>query len=580
MSLMSSFYTGVSGLKASQNALNTTAHNLANTETTGYSRQQVLQTDLSYYTWGYTHISTLQSGTGTNISTVKQFRNVFLDQSYRKEIGRQGFYEAQGEAVDEVESIFGELEGVTFQDQLEDLWTSIEELQKNPSNTARNTLIQTAVNFLQRAQTISQQLKDYQVNLNTQISDDVDQINSLAKQISDLNDKICQYESGGVENANDLRDERNNLLDQLAQVVNISYSESSNGKVTVYAEGHLLVSESHTYTMGTKKVSDSSDMLKPVWISDGTDVYNMDKLSAATDSNNTDLDIGSLKGLLIARGTQAANYTYNYQSSDYSSTSAYAAATKDYETNTDPSVIMTIQAQFDTLIHGIVTTINNVLCPTDEVTVTISGSTKTLKVLSDDASVGTDSDSTAGEMLFTRKSTDTWRSPTAEEISGSNGLLTSSSKIYIEEDASNNYTLFTLGEIEVNPDILADNSKFPIADSESGDYDMDMLDKLTSQWQSTFATLSPSTLTKYNFNDFYTAMIGDLATRGEQYDAMSENQATLVSNIDSERQEASGVSSDEELTNLIKFQHAYNASSRYITVISEMLEYLITSLGS
>lgn len=586
MSLMSSFYTGVSGLSVSQSALNTTAHNLANTETVGYTRQQVIQKDSAYFTWGTNHLTTLQSGLGVDVSLIKQFRDVFLDKAYRKEVGREGYYEVQSEAVDEVESMFGEMEGVTFQSELKDLWTSLQELSKNPNDTSRGSVIESAVNFINRAELISDQLNDYQVNLNTQISSKVNKINTLATSISNLNSKINKSESGGVEHANDLRDERNNLLDELGQIINITYKESTDGIVTVYGEGHSLVSESGVYKMGTEKVSDSTNMIKPVWLTDGTDVFNFDRVP----STDQDTDIGSLKGLLIARGTQTTNYTYNYQQSNYASDAAgqaqYQADANNYTNKIQPSVIMTVQAQFDLLIHGIVTSINNALCPTTDVNVTIAGVNKTLKVLSDSAPVGTDSETTAGEGLFTRKSTATFRAPTSAEITAAASLappvtLTSKSKIYIEEDPTNNYTLFTLGEIEVNPEILSTNSKLPICTKGSGgQYDINTINSIVTNWQAKFATVSPDTLSKYNVNDYYTTMIGELATRGKQYDEMSTNQDTLVGNINSQRQEATGVSSDEELTNLIKFQHAYNASSRYISVISDMLEHIISTLGS
>jgi flagellar hook-associated protein 1 FlgK len=75
-------------------------------------------------------------------------------------------------------------------------------------------------------------------------------------------------------------------------------------------------------------------------------------------------------------------------------------------------------------------------------------------------------------------------------------------------------------------------------------------------------------------------LISDLANRGDQLYTISTNQESMANSIDSQRQQTAGVSSDEELTNLIKYQHAYNASSRYITTVSEMLEHIIMRLGN
>lgn len=577
MSLMSSFYTGVSGLSASQNSLNTTSHNLTNVGTKGFVRQQVVQVDSTYLNWGTTSISTLQTGLGVDIATVRQVRDVFLDKSYRQELGREGFYEVQYQAVEEVESMFGELEGVTFQDTIEDLWTSLQELSKEPDNiVTRATVIETAVNFIEFAENIATQLNDYQVNLNTQITKQVNRVNEIAERIDTLNDKISYYESSGVENANDLRDERNALLDELGGIINITYKETSDGAVTVNAEGVPLVTEATYYKMGTTTISNTSSMLKPIWPSQGNvDVFNLDNATSSDDNT----DIGSLKGLLVARGSDSADYTDIPLPGNYTTVAAYDNAVLNYNNTVDTSVIMTAQAQFDQLVHGIVTAINDILCPNVDVTLTDG---TVLKVLDEaNAPVGMDEpNNTMGEALFNRKSTDRYRSATAAEIALSAGALDADSKVYNEEDATDNYSLFTLGEIEINANILSDYSKIPLSSNTgSGDYDIKTAEKLLSQWQEKFATLSPNTLTEHNFNDYYTAFIAELANRGEQLDTISTNQATMVESIDSQRQSVIGVSSDEELTNLIKFQHAYNASSRYITVISDMLEGVINQLG-
>ncbi len=572
MSLMSSLYIGVSGLGVSQNALNTTAHNLANVGTVGYVRQQVVQEDSSYYSWGTTHISTLQSGLGVDIATVKQVRDMFLDKSYRQELGRQGFYEVQDEAVDEIESMFGELEGATFQDTIEDFWISLQELGKVPGDlVTRDSMIQNAVTLIERAENISKQLKDYQVNLNTQILKKVNRVNEIAEDIDKLNTKISLYESNGLEHANDLRDERNNLLDELGQIVSITYKETTNGVVTVCAEGVPIVTDTRVFKMGTEKTSDTSDMLKPVWPAyDNADVFNLDK--ATSIDNNT--DIGSLKGLLVSRGSDTTNYTdipVDTSAADYDSDVI------DYNNQVNSSVIKTVQAQFDQLIHGIVTTINDILCPNKDVTLTDGTVLKVLDV--DKAPVGTDASKTVGEALFNRKSMDRYREPTADEILKSNGALTTESKIYNEEDPTDIYSLFTLGEIEVNQEVINDSSKLPLFNkSGTGDYAVETINKLLSKWKEPFATLSPNTLTVNNFNDYYNSFISELATRGQQLNKISTDQETMVNSIDNQRQQVMGVSSEEELTNLIKYQHAYNASARYINVISEMLEHIVTRL--
>lgn len=582
MSLMSGFYVGVSGLNASQNSLNATSHNLANTETKGYVRQQVVQVDSTYMNWGTNHISTLQTGLGTDIAEVRQIRDIFLDKSYRREEGRQGFYKVQYEAVEEIEGMFGELEGMPFQDSIDDVWTSIQELAKEPDSiVTRASLIQNSVNFIERAENISKQLKDYQVNLNTQIENQVNRINEIAEGIDKLNKDIRFYESNQMEQANDLRDSRNKLLDELGGLLNITYSEDSMGVVSVIAEGATLVSDDVVYKLGTAPVSEESDMLKPVWISHGNvDLFNLEKST----STYRDTDIGSLKGLMVARGSNQANYTDIPVRTNYNDDASYNEALKNYNNNIDSSILMTVEAQFDQLVHGITTTINDILCPNKEVDIKLAdGTTKTIKILDEEnAPVGMDANKTAGEALFNRKSMDRYNEPTYVDILNSDGTTTHTAvRVYNEENPKDNYSLFTIGEIEVNPEIMNNYSLIPLSShTGSGDYDIKTAEALVTKWQEPFATLSPNTLTSNNFTSYYTAFIGELANRGDQLNTISENQESMVNSIDEQRQKVLGVSSDEELANLIKYQHAYNASSRYITVISQMLDQMISTLSN
>jgi flagellar hook-associated protein 1 FlgK len=562
MSSLGSIYLGVSGLNSSQNALNTTAHNLANVDTKGYARQQVLLRDFGYVNWGENHISTFQKGLGVDFQTVRQVRDVFLDKAYRQEVGREAFYDAGYQAIAEVEDLFGELEGVAFQDTIHDLWRSLQTLANEPNNIeTRASFVQSAVTFIERAENISYQIKDYQVNLNIQIKDTVNRINSIGDEIKDLNHKIRAYESNGVENANDLRDQRNVLLDELGKLASITYQEDHNGVVTVNVEGVSFVSEDMVSHMDVKKANPGTDMLVPVWPSHkNAEVFNFDRIP----SSEANTDIGSLKGLLLVRGDKEANYLdipvrKSPEGEDEAADAEYEAKVKEYNLRIESSAIMNIQAQFDQLIHGIATTINDILCPNAKL------ADGTVVLDKDKAPVCIDGE-TRGIELFKRKSMDRY-SMSGDEY------------VFNAEDESNIHSLYTIGEIEINPLILQDYANLNLSSNDgTEDYDKDVIEQLLSKWQEPFATLSPNTLTYYNFSDYYNAFISDIANRGEKYYSISTNQATMVANIDNKRMEISAVSSDEELTNLIKFQHSYNAAARYVTVVDEMLEHIIKNL--
>ncbi len=627
MSLMSDLSIGKSGLSMSQYALNTTAHNLANVDTKGYVRQETILGTTQYITVGQNAISKMQTGLGVDTEEVRQVRDIFLDKAYRRELGRESFYNTQYQAISEMEDIFGELQGVAFQDSMEDLWVALQEVAKEPDSiVTRASLVQRAVTFIERAENIYNQVSEYQLDLNMQITQQVKRINEIGDEIASLNKQICKYESAGVENANDLRDKRNMLLDELGGYLNISYREGGDHQVSVMAEGVPFVTDTAVFHMSTmsqveimkrdltrayggdaeareraeeeaERICGSSVMLVPIWPAyENKQVFNYDPLP----TNKANTDIGGLKGLILARGTKVGKYTdipVRPKEEDFTEDGeldeeAYEEALKEYETGVkrytaeiEPSVIMTVQAQFDQLIHGIVTTLNDILCPNieytlpEDVTVTDAQGREityeagsTVRILDwENAPISMDESKEPGNELFSRKSVSRYGKG---ELGDGTAIW-----IYNEEDPYDNYSMYTLGEIEVNKDVLADKSKLPFSSNGgTGDFDIETAEKLIAAWDLKFATLSPNVLTVNTFAEYYTALIGDIANRGDTLDTISKEQEAMVQEIDQERLSKTAVSSDEELTNLIRFQHAYNAAARYINVVDEMLEHIVTRL--
>ena len=372
---MGSLYIGVSGLQSAQTALNTTAHNLSNVNSTGYTRQQTSFGTAIYLPVSGSSISG-QYGLGVKIEDIRRVRNEFVDEAYRSSNGRLSFYKSQSEAVEEVEELFGELQGVTYQDCMKNLKEAINELNKNPtSTTARTSVIQQATAFMTRSNTIYQQLNSYQTTLNTQVRTLVDKINSLGDQIQELNEKIMDIEGAGVESANDLKDQRDNALDELSEYIKVDYYYTSEGKLVVNAEGTPFVTEGLVNHISTR-ISSERGLLVPIWPAyDNVDVFRQD-LSKANNYNDT--DSGKLKGVIIARGNGEANYTdvpikpnaADYDVNTPAGEAAYNQAMRDYQTKQDyydkyiePSAILSAMAGLDKLVNGMVEDINNVLCP-------------------------------------------------------------------------------------------------------------------------------------------------------------------------------------------------------------------------
>jgi flagellar hook-associated protein 1 FlgK len=226
MSLMGSLYIGSSGLRTSQNALNTTAHNMANVGTPGYVRQIVQQSARQYNTISIngSAIAPQQLGLGVLYSETKTQRDVFLDKAFRKESGRSAFYEVSTAALEEIENLFQELDGEAFAKSLENLWKAIQDLANEPEQASRQSIfVQRSYEFILRADAVYQGLADYQDNINQSIKSDIERINEIGHSIKELNDQIRRIEAGKMENANDQRNIRDRLVDELSALADISY---------------------------------------------------------------------------------------------------------------------------------------------------------------------------------------------------------------------------------------------------------------------------------------------------------------------------------------------------------------------
>ena len=736
---MTSMWTGVNGMRVNQTALNTTAHNISNIDTKGYVRQQVLQKDSPYNTIGMTHISPLQVGVGSSMDAIRQVRDVFLDKAYRLEVGRQEFYQVQSDAAKEIETILGEFGDTTFSTSLSDLWSAITDVAEEPDSIVkRSILASTATSFISYAEALDDQLNEYQKKVNEKIVSQVNRINDIGDEIQKLNTEIVYQESSG-QNANDYRDRRNVLLDELAGYVNISYQEDIDGRVLVNVEGTQFITLGKVFHMETEEIvekekqdlanrinelisgksdvtenyepnilgtikeavadpantdreavmsavrnseawkelskygnlgltaeknadgepvysltfngiqlvktvngaSDTTDVLKyepqptgfhnVIWSHTGGDVFRL--TGEYSSFNNT--DVGSLKGILVARGNYAADYLDIPQKADYcdaegnfidaDAEKAYNEAVEKYNRDLGACLLTSTQAQIDLLVNKVVTTVNDVLCPNIKITadavaniiklednkdvkgtdikaadtkITINGTTYTLEEASEagfqildieHASVGMDEEQTIGEALFERKNMKRYTEADVNIVIytgdvDENGepvteTVTKKVKVYNKEYDTDVHSMFTIGQIEVNRDMVDNVSKMPLSHNKYSDlyggYDYDVCQKILDVWGTDSIQLSPNVLTPYNYGDYYDAVSGNVGTMSGLYGSELNMLEETVHGVSNSRESILGVSSEEELTNLIMYQHAYNASSRYINTINEMLETLL-----
>ena len=571
---MSGLYVGLSGLQTSSNALNTTANNLANVNTDGYVRQQVVNKDRTYNDVSTSSKTTTgQYGLGVTVQTINHVRDIFLDSSYRRESGRNGFYEKMYDSVYEIETQMGNvdgIDGIAYQSSITDLVEALNEVAKVPgSQIARASLVQSASEFVSKSQAIYDGLQNYQVTLNTEITNTIDRINAIGDEIRSLNKSIAYIEAGQVEGANDLRDSRDLLLDELSTYCKISYNEDERGVVDVYIEGIHFCDEMGVNYMG-KSVIDNTEFVIPIWENmNGEKVYTM----AEEISTEHNTDVGSLKGLLVARGDCTPTYSSLTEPNpaDYpggETGEGYLLALDEYERYQncyETSTLVNAMGNFDKLVNSIVEAVNDILCP--ETTITAADGTQYTVLDMSEASMTQDGN--YGIELFTRQYCDRY---TVQEIDGT--------EYYVRNNINTfgNYAGYDIMSLEVNKEVLKDYSQIPLT-KPNGEDDYEKAEKLV--------TVFSEDLLRYNdsqdvmtFEEFYESIVNSVANDGYVYNNMAQNEETLAAQLDSQRQAVMGVSSDEELTNMIKYQQAYNAASRYINVVNEMIENLLYNLGA
>ncbi len=658
MSIMSSLSVATSGLRAAQSGLSVTGHNMANSVVPGYVRQRVLQKDFIYQTIGHNPDGVLQVGLGTDVARIQQIRDNFIDITYRQENSKGGFYLSKATTGREIESILGELQSrYNAQSVFHDLWNALNELSVyQPGLETRANFVSTAVSFLEKADTVYNELLKYQKNLDGQIRASVTRINEIVEQIAILNQRIAQVEMSG-DRANDFRDTRNVLLDELSGYLNIEYKETPKGTVDIMCEGRDLLLNNLPNKISLKYCAPGTTFIEPVFTGGRTteilaydappnSYYTLFDFAGPITAENG-LDKGSLKGLLVSRGFAPANYATNptcpsgplwanppdptdgttFPGGDWANApfkaqfdqylldlanyqtayaaynanptpnpppptaprppritnntnlptgfeTAYNTYTQGYDTyeagqkqiykqyqkevfNVQYAMVPKMMKDFDTLVHSVITLINDAVSPYIE-----DPGNPGHYIKDPNAPYGLD-DSQYME-VFVRKY------PPYDQRFNGNDL--------IPEDPTNHYSLYTLGNVMVNPDLLNTDGYNMLAFSlNQGDVEdtrlvLDMMEK----WKSGFIAIGGSE--PMNVDDTYKQLVSSIGNQTQEAMRFNSAQHTLITQIENKRQSLSGVSLDEEMTSMLKYQHAYNASARVINTLTTMFDTLITMM--
>ncbi|NLY18216.1 MAG: flagellar hook-associated protein FlgK [Clostridiaceae bacterium] len=673
--------TAVSGMLSNQKSLEVTGHNVSNLSTKGYTRQQaVLETAQTRF------VANSWVEMGASVQEIRQIRNIFLDNIYRREVNALGYWETRANAVKDLEAILGEpiLEGL--QSTLNRFWDAWQELAKSPDSlTVRALVRQRGESLVYHLNHMGSQINKLQDDINTEIMKRIEEVNSITKEIARLNVIIASVEIAGNK-ANDYYDTRNNLVDQLSRLVHAEVREHPDGQMDIIVGGYYLVSKAIQTNIYAGQNAAMSHFVVPKVegldveinvgegaikglmeargkvsgakgsIDNGTPNTTAD-VTFAVDLSNTDpayLDnlkanaqnyIDELKknGLnynlrLISYDGSGILSNDNFKTDDISFLNALNSLTTTSTGNADFGQLVeelagtgpfqesanryvfvfsqesingdgTVAATDD--INGYIATLksNNIKVSvvTDESNFTegdplergwdvITGSTGGL--LYDIATPAEDFAS-----LMTEAATDTAGDvnkviATVDEsldiISNVRKMLNAVVNIVAREINKLQYSGKTLTGLDggaffepIEPSLPMEMGNIRIATAMK-----DLNNIVASQTDANgdnvialkVAHLRNENLMKgyvqvLSVDDYYQNIILRVGNMGHDAEQIAKNQQTLVYAADNDRQSVMGVSLDEEMSNMIKFKYAYNAATKTISVINEMLDTLIHRTG-
>lgn len=600
-----------SGLYASMGGITTTAHNISNTETNGYTRQVVEQEAGSALRVNRTYGMV---GSGVDVTGVVQIREEYYDVKYRSNNTMGGEYSTKQRYMMEVENYFNEIRLEGFTTTFNSFFDSIQEMEKNPASlTTRTQVTNFAQNLCEYFNSLTTSMESIQNDINFEIKNQADRINSYAQQIASLTKQINTLEvNGGT--ANDLRDQRNVLVDELSTICNISVTENVVGQ-GVGINSYVIRIDGQTLV----------------------DTYEFNQLIAVPQNKRTNqMDIDGLYKLEWTTGAE-----FNSASAKLGGTLAALFELRDG--NNNEAFKGKAEAGYgDDIIKLTATNVNDVtklnIAPEGVITVGYHDYEYTGFTVSEDddgnyvyefqlaedvvavddydetdAIIGRDVNykgipyymsqlnefartfsrafnelHTSGEDLNGEKGLDFFNA--ADTVTGKDyvfgrseedeedGILFRSSPLELEDDDAVNYGSYyqiTAGNFKVTSEVFGDPAKVAAASSiangiENSDVAQQLI-RLKSD-ASMFRQGTPG--------GFFQTLVAEIGIDSAKAEQFAKNQENICASITNQRLSVSGVDSEEETMNLIRYRFAYNLSSQAISIMNQMYDKLINYMGA
>jgi flagellar hook-associated protein 1 FlgK len=565
---------GASALRAAQQLLDTAAHNVSNANTPGYSRQQVSLVEAPPYTSPGFNRTGLpgQIGSGVSVSAITRVRDSFLDLQVQAQAGVMGEWNTRQQELAKIEALFPEPSDSGLGGTLSKYWNAWQDLAADPTSAAaRASVTEQATSLASQINQDSTQLGMIASGIDSQVSDQVDTVNSLASQIASLNGQIQRVTVTGG-HANDLMDEREQLIEKLTAIVPASVTTQLDGSVTVQVGGTDLVTSVNARQLVAQK--DASGHVNPTWADGSAITLPTGQLKALLSVRDGDLasyqsqldelakGIADATNAISARGFDATGAVgqafFTYHAGNPAGTLAVSQAVA-----ADPRLVAAASSAGDPgdgSVAGLIADLRNALSysagvPGTDVVggtdLTTNGTAHVMTIAAGGASGQTWTFSGSGSSLT---------------LTGADG---STQTIDVADMAAGTTQVLNFDQLGIELTISA-----PV-DAKAG---ADLVTDLTAPGHNSLVTTSlysPAQTTA----DFYSGLVGKIGSSSGQAQEMAQNQQLVVDQIQQRVDETSGVSLDEEATNMIQYQHAYQAAARVITVMDEMLNTLINDTG-
>lgn len=581
--LFGTLHVGKSGIFANQRSIDVTSHNIANANTEGYSRQRAeLQTERPFCTPSMNNAAGAgQLGRGVNVADINRIRDTFLDYQVRIELGVQGKYAGRHKFLNEIENIFNEPSETGISTLLGNFFDGWQELSKQPhSSNARTVVAEQSKALTDELNHLYGQLHKLKDNAKTSIRQDLNDVNSILDQMERLNEEIIQVTAAG-QKPNDLLDRRDLLLDKLSSKFGINIDKKGLNGIDVNTKGDA----------GAEPPTDKN-FIQAVNPDDAVRLAYISSIEAKLDASG--------KEIVDASGKKTYTVTY-YKNADMTD-----------DKNKGTFEITLDENQYKELDRSrtLWTDKKGDILDKDG-KVKNSPSFDDLKIFAPSTgnlngymSVQDDIDNQIEQL---NKLARTLAYAVNAVHSQSEESTNDDLPFFVNKDENGTEDKITAGNITVNKDILKDVMKIKVGRGENpGETDgtralaiANIMDKLIAiqnldlskgrqealnaiggDWTQDEAEIwtIKGTTDGMTFGGYFKDMVDRLGVQTQEAKRMVKNQHSVLASFQQSRDAVSGVSLDEEMTNLIQFQHAYQANAKLISTVDELLDVVVNGL--